>query len=260
MANRLPNVTRPSLFRHVWISPLTPRSHRFPEQSSDRGRSTVQNPEVVSLSSLPIPIGRSSAGRVPSKDAAADAASDAAQIGWTPPAWEDIVRDHGDRVYRLAYRLSGNAHDAEDITQETFIRVFRSLDNYRPGSFEGWLHRITTNVFLDLVRRRQRIRMEALPEETDRIAGREPSPEQAYSDANLDPDLQAALDDLLPEFRAAVVLCDVEGLSYEEIGATLGVKLGTVRSRIHRGRLALRAGLERRRAERKDSNESGVVL
>jgi RNA polymerase sigma factor (sigma-70 family) len=186
------------------------------------------NPEVVFLSSAPVTTGPV----------------------WTPPAWDEIVREHGDRVYRLAYRLSGNAHDAEDITQETFIRVFRSLDGFQPGSFEGWLHRITTNVFLDLVRRRQRIRMEALPEETDRIAGREPSPEQAFHDAHLDPDLQAALDDLLPEFRAAVVLCDVEGLTYEEIGATLGVKLGTVRSRIHRGRLALRAGLERRRALR----------
>lgn len=167
---------------------------------------------------------------------------------WTPPSWEDIVRDHGDRVYRLAYRLAGNPHDADDITQETFIRVFRSLDNFRPGSFEGWLHRIATNVFLDLVRRRARIRMEALPEDTDRIAGKAVSPEQAFADSNLDPDLQAALDELAPEFRAAVVLCDVEGLSYEEIGATLGVKMGTVRSRIHRGRQALRAGIERRRA------------
>jgi len=186
---------------------------------------------------------------LPSPDSrAAQGASESAP--WTPPAWEDIVKDHGDRVYRLAYRLSGNSHDAEDITQETFIRVFRSLESFKPGSFEGWLHRITTNVFLDMVRRRQRIRMEALPEETDRIAGREPSPEQAFADANLDPDLQAALDELLPEFRAAVVLCDVEGLSYEEIGATLGVKLGTVRSRIHRGRQALRASIERRRAAR----------
>ena len=177
--------------------------------------------------------------------------------GWTPPAWEQIVREHGDRVYRLAFRLSGNTHDAEDITQETFIRVFRSLAGYQPGSFEGWLHRITTNVFLDTMRRRQRIRMEALPDESDRIAGREPSPEQVYQDANLDPDLQAALDELLPEFRAAVVLCDVEGLSYEEIGATLGVKVGTVRSRIHRGRQALRVGLERRRAARAaDSNDA----
>lgn len=170
--------------------------------------------------------------------------------GWTPPPWEDIVRDHGDRVYRLAYRLSGNSHDADDITQETFIRVFRSLNNFRPGSFEGWLHRITTNVFLDMVRRRGRIRMEALPEDTDRIAGREPSPEQAFDASNLDPDLQAALDGLPPDFRAAVVLCDVEGLSYQEIGATLGVKMGTVRSRIHRGRQSLRVGLEQRRSAR----------
>ena len=179
------------------------------------------------------------------------------EVSWTPPAWEDVVRDHGDRVYRLAYRLAGNQHDAEDITQETFIRVFRSLAGYKPGSFEGWLHRITTNVFLDLVRRRQRIRMETLGEESDRVVGREPSPEQVYSDSNLDPDLQAALDELAPEFRAAVVLCDVEGLTYEEVGATLGVKIGTVRSRIHRGRQALRVGLERRRAERALAEAAG---
>lgn len=182
-----------------------------------------------------------------------------APTDWTPPSWDEVVREHSGRVYRLAYRLTGNVHDAEDLTQDVFVRVFRSLSSYTPGTFEGWLHRITTNVFLDLVRRRQRIRMEALPEETDRIAGREPSPEQAFSDANLDPDLQAALDDLLPEFRAAVVLCDVEGLTYEEIGATLGVKLGTVRSRIHRGRLALRSGLERRRAERADKFPAEAV-
>lgn len=166
---------------------------------------------------------------------------------WAPPSWDDIVREHGDRVYRLAYRLAGNQHDAEDLTQETFIRVFRSLASYQPGTFEGWLHRITTNLFLDMVRRRSRLRMEGLPEDTDRLPDDGPSPEELYSQTHLDPDLQAALDELAPEFRAAVVLCDVEGLSYEEIGATLGVKLGTVRSRIHRGRQALRASLERRR-------------
>jgi len=166
---------------------------------------------------------------------------------WTPPSWDEVVREHADRVYRLAYRLTGNQHDAEDLTQETFIRVFRSLASYKPGTFEGWLHRITTNLFLDMARRRSRLRMEGLPEDTDRLAGDDPSPEQVYSDTHLDPDLQAALDELPPEFRAAVVLCDVEGLSYEEIGATLGVKLGTVRSRIHRGRQALRVALERRR-------------
>ncbi|GGM42833.1 RNA polymerase sigma factor SigE [Longimycelium tulufanense] len=168
--------------------------------------------------------------------------------GWTPPSWDEVVREHADRVYRLAFRLTGNQHDAEDLTQETFIRVFRSLAAYKPGTFEGWLHRITTNLFLDMARRRARLRMEGLPEDTDRLPGGGPSPEQVYADTHLDPDLQAALDELPPEFRAAVVLCDVEGLSYEEIGATLGVKLGTVRSRIHRGRQALKAALERRRS------------
>jgi len=156
------------------------------------------------------------------------------------PTWDELVREHADRVYRLAYRLSGNSYDAEDLTQETFIRVFRSLNNYQPGTFEGWLHRITTNLFLDMVRRRSRIHMEALPDDYERVPGSRPSPEQEYADSRLDPDLQAALDSLAPEYRAAVVLCDIEGLSYEEIGATLGVKLGTVRSRIHRGRQAIR--------------------
>ncbi len=77
------------------------------------------------------------------------------------PSWDEVVRTHGARVYRLAYRLTGNAHDAEDLTQDVFVRVFRSLESYTPGTFEGWLHRITTNLFLDMVRRRARIRFEA---------------------------------------------------------------------------------------------------
>ncbi|MFM9377755.1 RNA polymerase sigma factor SigE [Gordonia sp. VNK21] len=159
------------------------------------------------------------------------------------PSWDELVAEHADRVYRLAYRLCGNQHDAEDLTQETFIRVFRSLQNYQPGTFEGWLHRITTNLFLDMVRRRNKIRMEALEPSYERIPTDTPDPQQAFADANLTPDLQSALDSLSPEFRAAVVLCDIEGLSYEEVGTTLGVKMGTVRSRIHRGRQAIREHL-----------------
>ncbi|MGA9870095.1 MAG: RNA polymerase sigma factor SigE [Rhodococcus sp. (in: high G+C Gram-positive bacteria)] len=174
------------------------------------------------------------------EDVSGTAVFDATGEEATMPSWDELVREHGDRVYRLAYRLSGNAQDAEDLTQDTFIRVFRSLSNYQPGTFEGWLHRITTNLFLDMVRRRSRIRMEALPEDYDRVPSPMPNPEQIYHDARLNPDLQSALDSLAPEFRAAIVLCDIEGLSYEEIGATLGIKLGTVRSRIHRGRAALR--------------------
>jgi RNA polymerase sigma factor (sigma-70 family) len=177
---------------------------------------------------------------------AGGAVADVSAAAWVPPTWDEVVREHSARVYRLAYRLAGNQQDAEDLTQETFVRVFRSLAEYTPGTFEGWLHRITTNLFLDLVRRRQRIRFDALPEDTERLAGRERSPEQVYADLHLDPDVQSALDGLPPDFRAAVVLCDIEGLSYEEIAATLGIKLGTVRSRIHRGRLQLREALRHR--------------
>ena len=172
----------------------------------------------------------------------------AAEAQWNLPTWEDIVRIHSARVYRLAYRLTGNPHDAEDLTQEVFVRVFRSLSSYTPGTFEGWLHRITTNLFLDSARRRQRIRFEGLADEmAHRLAGSEPTPAQAFDDNHLDDDVQAALKALPPEYRAAVVLCDIEGFSYEEIAATLGVKLGTVRSRIHRGRAQLRSALEHRR-------------
>jgi RNA polymerase sigma factor (sigma-70 family) len=184
--------------------------------------------------------------------AAADASAsvptgpDAVDMPWQPPTWEEIVREHSARVYRLAYRLTGNKQDAEDLTQETFIRVFRSLSSYTPGTFEGWLHRITTNLFLDGARRKKRIRMEAMGDDDGHVAdtGDFGRPERGFEHANLDEDVQKALDALRPEYRAAVVLCDIEGLSYEEIAVTLGVKLGTVRSRIHRARAQLRDALE----------------
>ncbi|RHA39648.1 RNA polymerase sigma factor SigE [Cellulomonas rhizosphaerae] len=170
------------------------------------------------------------------------------QPAWQPPSWEQIVREHSARVYRLAYRLTGNRHDAEDLTQETFVRVFRSLHTFQPGTFEGWMHRITTNLFLDQARRRQRIRMDAMGEEADRYPSVDQlaAPERAFEHGNLDHDIQRALDELPPEYRAAVVLCDIEGLSYEEIAVTLNIKLGTVRSRIHRARARLRVSLEHR--------------
>jgi len=163
------------------------------------------------------------------------------------PTWDEIVADHTDRVYRLAYRLTGNRHDAEDLTQEVFVRVFRSLHTYTPGTFEGWLHRITTNLFLDQARRKQRIRFDALPEDADnRLPSGGLTPEAANLDQLFDADVEAALASLPADFRAAVVLCDVEGLSYEEIAAVLDLKMGTVRSRIHRGRAMLRKALAHR--------------
>ncbi len=166
---------------------------------------------------------------------------------WAPPSWDEIVRQHSGRVFRLAYRLTGNRHDAEDLTQEVFVRVFRSLQSYRPGTFEGWLHRITTNLFLDQARRKQRIRFDALPDDAaDRLPGLLPTPDVGYDEQRFDSDVELALADLPPDFRVAVVLCDIEGLSYEEIAETLNVKIGTVRSRIHRGRSLLRKALAHR--------------
>jgi RNA polymerase sigma-70 factor, ECF subfamily len=179
---------------------------------------------------------------------------------WAPPSWEEIVSTHSSRVYRLAYRLTGNQYDAEDLTQEVFVRVFRSLSTYTPGTFEGWLHRITTNLFLDTVRRKQRIRFDALGDDAaDRLPSREPTPQQIFNDTHFDADVQQALDTLAPDFRAAVVLCDIEGLSYEEIATTLGVKLGTVRSRIHRGRSHLRKALRHRSPRGRDEEQESVL-
>lgn len=177
-----------------------------------------------------------------------------ADAEWVRPSWEEVVTNHSAKVYRLAYRLTGNKFDAEDLTQEVFVRVFRSLENFKPGTLDGWLHRITTNLFLDQARRKSRIRFDALADDAEsRLPGREPGPEQSFEFNNLDLDVQAALEELPPDFRAAVVLCDLEGLSYDEVAVALGIKLGTVRSRIHRGRTMLREKLAHRDPRPKQS-------
>lgn len=172
--------------------------------------------------------------------------SQVATVEWIPPSWEQVVQEHSARVFRLAYRLTGNKHDAEDLTQEVFLRVFRSLSSYQPGTFEGWLHRITTNLFLDSMRRKRKIRIDHLADDADQrlpASDERDEPGRGFEHNNFDSDVQAALAELSPEYRAVIVLCDIEGLSYEEIAATLGIKLGTVRSRIHRARAILRKSL-----------------
>ena len=165
----------------------------------------------------------------------------------TVPTWDEIAERYGDTVYTMAYRLTGDRDEARDLAQDVFVRVYRNLDRYRPGTFEGWLYRITKNLFLDRVRRRSRVRMEPLPEEDwrqPRDAG--PGPAERAEEDVLRGDLEVALSDLPPAFRTAIVLCDIQGLSYEEIAASTGWPIGTVRSRIHRGRRLLRGRLEPR--------------
>jgi RNA polymerase sigma-70 factor (ECF subfamily) len=157
------------------------------------------------------------------------------------PTWEEVARDHGRFLYNVAYRLAGNDSDAQDLVQEALVRVRRGLETYKPGSLEGWLARIVTNVFLDEVRRKRRRPVVALPENPDLVV----PPSVAADEASeaLSDEVQHALQALPDEFRTAVVLCDVVGLSYDEISEAQGIPVGTVRSRIHRGRRLLRTAL-----------------
>ena len=159
------------------------------------------------------------------------------------PSWDEVARRHGDFVYTVAYRLTGDHHDAQDLVQEVLLRVQRGLATYRPGSIEAWLGRITTNAFLDDVRRRRRRPVVALPDDPDLVVPSSPSVDEALAATVLPDDVTTALQALPADYRATVVLCDVVGLRYEEIADDLGVPVGTVRSRIHRGRALLRAAL-----------------
>ena len=159
------------------------------------------------------------------------------------PSWEQVAREHGRFLYSVAYRLTGNHEDAQDLVQEVLLRVRRGLATYRPGSLHAWLSRITTNAFLDDARRRTRRPVVPLGHNPDRVVPAAPDPQSVLDMEQLPDDVQAALGRLSEEYRAAVVLCDVVGLSYEEIGEALNIPVGTVRSRIHRGRAQLREAL-----------------
>lgn len=158
----------------------------------------------------------------------------------TVPTWDEVARGHARFMYSVAYRLSGNHSDAEDVVQESLLRVKRGLVTYTPGSLEGWLARIVTNVFLDETRRRKRRPQTALPDDPDRVIVGAPGADEALAMQTLPDHLRAALAGLPEDYRVAVVLCDVAGLSYSEIAEQTGVPVGTVRSRVHRGRMRLR--------------------
>ena len=159
------------------------------------------------------------------------------------PTWDEVAHLHGDFVYTVAYRLTGNHHDAQDLVQEVLLRVQRGLATYRPGSMEAWLGRITTNAFLDDVRRRRRRPVVAVPDLPETIESGALAADDALAREALPEHVTRALWALPDDYRAAVVLCDVVGLHYDEIADELGVPVGTVRSRIHRGRALLRRTL-----------------
>ena len=145
-------------------------------------------------------------------------------------------------LFGAAYRMTENAHDAEDLVQETFLRAYRALDRFESGSYaRAWLHTILQRVRIDAFRRRKR------RPETVELVGEGPAiPAEQDALASGHEDLERALSALPEAFRTAVVLRDLQELSYAEIAATLGVPVGTVMSRIHRGRALLREALTRR--------------
>lgn len=159
------------------------------------------------------------------------------------PTWEEVAREEGDFIYTVAYRLTGNREDAQDLVQEVLVRVQRGLRGYQPGNLRGWLSRITTNAFLDEARRRTRRPAVALPDDPDIVLPASPDASAVVEAERLPDHVQAALAELPEEYRVPVVLADVVGLPYADIAEQLDVPIGTVRSRIHRGRLALRGAL-----------------
>lgn len=173
---------------------------------------------------------------------------------------DEVVAQYSTQVFRLAYRLSGNRHDAEDLTQEVFLRAFASRDQYESGNFGGWLHRITTNVFLDRARRDARLRIDPLTDRSELIPALTATPDHVVHDAALDPDIEEALAALPAQFRAAVILSDLEGLPHGEIAAALGIKPATVRSRVHRGRKMLRKELAHREPKAGHSRVFGPLM
>jgi RNA polymerase sigma-70 factor (ECF subfamily) len=157
------------------------------------------------------------------------------------PTWDEVVSAHAGFVYSLAFRLTGNPDDAADLAQDVLIKVRGALPMYRPGSLRGWLVRITTNLFYDRARRLSRHPLEPLPPGEHPLAPCAPGPEEAALAGELHDVVEAALMHLPRDFRVAVVLCDLYGLHYEEITDLMGWRIGTVRSRIHRGRALLRS-------------------
>jgi RNA polymerase sigma-70 factor (ECF subfamily) len=161
-------------------------------------------------------------------------------------AWEDLLRIHTRKVYGLCYRFTNNGVEAQDLTQEVFLRVFRTIKTFRSaeGSFGTWLARVTRNLLIDNYRRTRQERVtdsieEQLPTFEESGASAAPRPDQALAGREASEILQATLQKLSPDLREAVILRDLQEMEYREIASVLEIPEGTVKSRINRGRAEL---------------------
>ena len=162
------------------------------------------------------------------------------------PAWEELVRRHTRRVFNLCYRFTSNSTEAEDLSQEVFLRIYRTLASYRTayGGFPTWLTSVTRNLLVDHYRRSRRERMTDALEDVMAVVEEKQSPVRTPDKAGHGARTErskcsAALSRLSPELREAVILRDLQGLEYNEIREVLSVPEGTVKSRINRGRIEL---------------------
>jgi RNA polymerase sigma-70 factor, ECF subfamily len=168
--------------------------------------------------------------------------------------FESLMQQSYRQSYSFATRLTGNVAEAEDLVQETFIRAFRFFHRYDENlPFTNWLYRIMSNAHIDMVRRKGRLKTTSLEQpslngtvNTIDVADTGAGPDRLILDEMMDEHVQHALSAMTPEFRTAVLLADVEGMAYEEIADVMQTSVGTVRSRIHRGRKQLRKTLVKR--------------
>ncbi len=165
-------------------------------------------------------------------------------------AWEQIVRLYSRRVYSLAYRFTNRHESAEDLTQEVFIRIYKSLDQYDPslGELSSWLLRLARNLIIDDYRRRQRQPADSsddLENHMHRLHIEADSPHRRIERQERSLQVRAAINKLSPELRECLILRDIEDLSYQEIVDKLRIPEGTVKSRINRGRIELAKVLRR---------------
>jgi RNA polymerase sigma-70 factor (ECF subfamily) len=168
-------------------------------------------------------------------------------------AWRELVTLHSRKVFGLAYRFTGRVDEAEDLTQEVFVKVYRTLDRYREGegSFSAWLMAVARNHAIDHYRRRKEemLRRAEDPQVLEQVAANVEHPTAGLERQERARLVHRGLRALPPELRLPLVLCDLQGLPYDEIAAALNLPLGTVKSRINRARLELAKRLLGRRRE-----------